>query len=503
MKKNKTINARIITFIFFLFLSAIFFTITTDSRSPGSDYVKKPPGTWYLDSETDRLLDDTFRIDIRNITTTFDYFPSGSYADCLAVVEFFMRPGQQRPLIHLGPAIRDTGSVRSIRLNEEMLDISKTSDARVVSFDGTRQQALEFQRNLDQNRAHKLEISYRLNLPKGYPRFSTEVNDYRGRGNEERFPTINTPHELARHVLYFRVHGDAAYRCIGSGLVEELEAQGNVRQWHLDTEREVASYTVMFFLAPEEDTVFRERDIDGVKVRVMAFKGGASIDDAFSVLNRAIPELQTNLGPFPMPRGISIFLLDSGGGMEYYGGTFSSVWALKHELFHMYFGCSTINRTYRDSWLDEAINIWYAFSPAKGGFPSIESTYRSNIAGGRSPIGLGFDLRAYSKGARIMEAVAQELGGRAKMIAFLRHLYRTYSFKPFTTQGFLAHLKAYSGVDMTDRFLDWAYMKEETTPPAGVSSRKRPRLGISQITANLTPPAKLLKKYGLPVKKKK
>lgn len=46
-------------------------------------------------------------------------------------------------------------------------------------------------------------------------------------------------------------------------------------------------------------------------------------------------------------------------GMEYFGGTISGLGPLLHEVFHMYFGCSLVANTYRDSWWDEAINMWY------------------------------------------------------------------------------------------------------------------------------------------------
>jgi hypothetical protein len=439
----------------------------------------------------DHLLNSAFRIDIKTIAVTFDYVPGDYYVDCHAVVDFTMRSGQRRPVIHLAPAIRDNaGTVGAIQLNNETLNLSDESDVRIVSFDESSQQALEFQRDLEANIVHTLKIFYQLTLPEGYPRFSTEVTDLEGRGNEERFPTINTPHELARHFLTFRVHSNIPFRCIGSGLVEETNS--DVQEWTLDTEREVASYTVMFALLPEHDTVFEERNINGTDVRILAFVGGASINTAFSMLESWLPELEANFGPFPMPRGLSIFLTSSGGGMEYYGGTISSNWALQHEVFHMYYGCSTINKTYRDTWLDEAINEWYEFS-VDPTYSPIPDTYRSNIVSGRSPIAVGFDSRAYDEGAQIMEAVARELGGRNGMIAFLRYVHTHYSFSPFTTFDFLDYLEDYSGVDMTDRFLDWLYLGEQTGSTAG--SPSSPGRFMYKQKVDMTPPESLLQKY--------
>ncbi|UCH95430.1 MAG: hypothetical protein JSV88_00910 [Candidatus Aminicenantes bacterium] len=481
----------------FLFLSLLFSAVALLlATSPGYSLISEAR-EWedniplpFLRSTEDQLLDSTFRIDISTIAVTFDYFPWEYYVDCRAVVEFTMRPGQTRAVIHLAPAIRNTNVVSSASLNGEVLNFSDEADVRIISFEGTTQQAFEFQRHLEADTVHTLDISYRLTLPPGYPRFSSKVHDLQGRGNEEWFPTINTPHELARHFLTFRVHSDTAFRCIGSGLVEETVS--DVRQWSLDTEREIASYTVMFALMPEEDTIFEERMIGEVPVRIMAFVGGASIDTAFARLQQWLPELETNLGPFPMPRGLSIFLVSSGGGMEYYGGTITALGPLEHEVFHLYFGCSTVNKTYRDSWMDEAISVWYenSLDPA---YPPIPDNYTSNIVSGRSAIAVGFDRRAYNEGARIIEAVARELGGRNEMIAFLSYLHRNYSFTPFTTFDFLDFLEEYSNVDMTGRFLNWLYMGSENGYAPNPSSPH----WIDKKKPDMTPPRELLKKYGI------
>ncbi len=432
-----------------------------------------------------QLMDDMYRIDIRNIAVTFDYYPDSAYADCQARVDFLMRPGQTRPVIHFDPAIR-YNSVNLILLNGEQLNFAQAADVRVLEYTESTQDALEFQRDLQTDAEHTLEIAYRLPLPELYPRFSTEVSDLEGRGNEEIFPTINSPHELARHRLTFRVHSNTAFRCIGSGLV--VKSDSVVQQWILDTEREMASGTVMFVLLPEGDTVLEQRNIAGVDVRIVAFVGGASLSAAFNQLTPWLPELEANLGTFPMPRGISIFLVSSGGGMEYYGGTITSLWALEHEVFHMYYGCSTILATYRDSWLDEAVDMWYELSMDPT-FAPIGNDYRSNIVSGRSPVAVGFDRRAYDEGARVMEAVARELGGRSAMIAFLRHIHQHKQFAPFTTWEFLDFLEDYSGIDMRSRFDDWLYMDEEVHMPEDTAHRHGLR------ASDLSPPETIRQKY--------
>ena len=446
----------------------------------------------YTREEEQQLLDDTFRIDIKTITALFDYYPSAEkpYAECGAVVVFTMRPGQSRAIVHFTPAVQDKASVGDIYLDGEFLDINSESDVRIVQLTPSSQKALEFQRDLAENRDHILTMAYNLNFPtRGYyPRFSSNVNDVLGNGNEAFFPTINSPHELARHFLTFRIQDEKQYRFLGSGLVR-MRPPPFFNNWSLDTEQEVASYTVMFVLVPWGDSVGDLRTIDGVDVNIAAFIDGASIDKAYSKLETWLPELREKLGPFPMPRGLSIFLTESGGGMEYYGGTISSVNVLEHEVFHMYYGCSTINKTYRDSWLDEAIDMWYENSKLNS-FRAISETYRSDIVCGRSPVDVGFDSRAYDQGARIIQAVAVELGGRDQMVDFLSYLYQEHNFAPFTTMDFLDYLEAYAGIDMRQRFLDWLYYKPENAADSS-SARTTPYLQ----PVDMTPPQSILDKY--------
>jgi len=440
--------------------------------------------------DVDRLLDETFRIDISDISVVFDYYPNQSAVDAHAVVTFTMRPGQVIPLIHFDPVLRGH-ALNEIRLDGEILTYGDEADVRILSLSETTQQALEFQRTLTTGVMHVLEMKYRLTLPQGYPRFSTQVHDLYGRGNEELFPTINSPSEMARHTLTFRIHGDLLFNCIGSGLVEPLHTAA-YQEWILQSERPVASYTVMFALLPQSDTVLGTRNIAGVDVRILAFRGGASIPNAFALLEWWLPELAANFGPFPMPRGLSVLLVSKGGGMEYFGGTITSLWALQHEVFHMYFGCSTVHKTFRDSWLDEAINEWYEHS-VEPWFYAMYPSYRSNWVGARSPIAVGFDRRAYDQGAHILQTVAVELGGRSQMIAFLRYLHQNYSFAPFDTFEFLDYLRDYAGLDMESRFVRWLF--DSTYPSIVTEMVLQDELDPQEKPPDLTPPENVLRRY--------
>ena len=399
------------------------------------------------------LLDAAFRVDVERIEVVFDLYPSELRVEARAAVSFRMRPGQTRALVHFEPARAATGV--SMRLDGEDLDPRAEDDVRFFSFAGSAQVSVELLRTLAPGTLHRLEAAYPLPLTDSIGRFYANVNDIEGRGNETIFPSINTPHELAHHVLVFRVHAAEPYLLVGSGFLT-ARAAGDVQEWVLHSEREVASYTVMFHLAPARSSLLAERRIRDIDVRILAPLGGVTAEEAFAQLDPWLAELQTALGPFPMPRGLAVVLTQSGGGMEYYGATTTSLRALRHEVFHMYFGCSTVARTYRDSWWDEAINMWYERSvdPA---FAPIPEGFRSDIVSGRSAVAVGFDRRAYEEGARVVQAAAAGMGSRERMVLFLRDLHGRRSFDPFGTWDLADEIESSSGVPFHDRFGSWLY----------------------------------------------
>lgn len=453
---------------------------TAPASSPAS-----PAAVSLSASDENALLDAAFRIDIREIQATLDVFPEERRVEGRARLAFRMRPGQRRPIVHLDPAA--TGDWRG-SLDGQPLDGRSPADARVVVFDGSTQRAIEIQRDLDPGGEHVLEMSYRPAFVDAFARFSTDVNDLEGRGNEAFWPTLNTPHELARHLVTLRVHGARPYVGVGSALFERTGAS-DAQEWRLDSEREVASYTILFHLAPAADVTVAERRVAGVDVRVLSPVGGPAPEEAFAQLEGWLPELQSAVGPLPMPRGLSLVLTPTGGGMEYYGGSITSLRALQHEVFHMYWGCSTVLRTYRDSWLDEAVNMWYALSKDPA-FAPIEQSFRSDIVSARSPIGTGFDRRAYDEGARVVEAIARDLGSREAAVAWLRQVHATRSFAPFTTMDFAGFLRQDRGLDFTERLQRWLYS------PAGTTTLGLPPGEWDWIDqVDLTPPEAVRRRY--------
>ena len=437
----------------------------------------QPPMAWTPDSQAaaaaaDALVDSTFRIDIETIAVTLDWYPASGEVDGTARLDFRLRPGQSRAVFNFTPFAASRSAISRLVLDGRPLSPQSEADVRIVAVPGTRQPFIELQLPLDPAQPHTLTIDYRLTVPAVYPRFSSEVNDLRGQGNEAVWPTLNTPHELARHIVTFRVHDRQAFRFVGSGL-SRFGASGDVQEWVLDTQRAVSSYSVMFVLLPAGDTEYREWVIDGVPVRVVAYPT-VNLTEARARLESWLPELRRRFGPFPALHGLSIFLFsDAGGGMEYYGGTITSLSALRHEVLHSYFGCSVVAATYPDTWYDEAVTSWFEETARGQGHTALAESYRGNWVGARSPVSVGFSVLAYSDGASIMQAIAERLGGTDQMTEFLRYVADRYSFAPFTTLEFVGFLKDYAGLDMRTQFLSWLYSGREPSSTAGGSLAAR------------------------------
>jgi hypothetical protein len=441
------------------------------------------PGSQAAGAAVDTPLDNTFRIDIETIAVTLDWYPASGGVDGTARLDFRLRPGQSRAVFNFTPFVASRSAISRLVIDGRPLSPQSDADVRVVTVAGTRQPFIEVQLPLDPAQPHTLTIDYRLTVPAVYPRFSSEVNDIRGQGNEAVWPTLNTPHELARHVVTFRVHDRQAFRFVGSGR-SSFSADGDVQQWVLDTQRAVSSYSVMFVLLPAGDTEYREWLIDGVTVRVVAYPT-VNLTEAKARLESWLPELRRRFGPFPALHGLSIFLFNNaGGGMEYYGGTITSLNALRHEVLHSYFGCSVVARTYPDSWYDEAVTSWFEETSRGQGHTALAPSYQGNWVGARSPVSIGFSTLAYTDGASIMQAIADRLGGTDRMTDFLRYVVDRYTFAPFTTLEFAGFLKDYSGVDLRAQFVDWLYNGREPSSAAGDSLPAR----ADRKTLELDPP---------------
>jgi hypothetical protein len=438
-----------------LSFAALVVTLFFGSTASGSD-----------DDELGLILADAFRIDLSQIDVVYELGAGEDTFKGWARLQFTMRPEQNRPLFHFNPLLRQ-GQARdcltTILLDGEALDSSDDADIRVAQRTESREQGFEVQRDVGAGE-HLLEVTW--TYPRdirhiGHPRepdwFFSHVEDIEGAGNEAFWPTINSPEELARHTLEFRIRDPREYMLIGSGSVESSR-EGDVQVLRLDTGRELASYTVFFAVLPRQDVRVREFEIDGTPVLLASTLKERRIKRAEELTRKTLRALREDFGPFPAPF-LNVLLIKWDGGMEYYGATMTGFDAISHELAHMYWGTSSIARTYRDSWWDEAIVSWWdeAVFHAETMRP-IGRHFTSGAISKRSPIQVAFDTNAYGKGARMFAALAQRVGGEAQLIEMLAEVRRRRgTFNPFTTRELFTDLATIAGdpeiLDLMEKWL--------------------------------------------------
>lgn len=455
-----------------------------DDSTPGDDDDSTEP-PWDPDAGLDDLLARTFRIDISRIELSLDFTPGADTVLGDATLTFTMRPGQTRPLFHFTP-FEDAGDViTGLELNGEVLDPS--ADLLVTTLPGSTQVVREIQRDVDPEAEHTLHVTFGMpnwweDADPGW--LFTDVSDIAGDGNEYLFPTINAPDELARHAIQVRVHSERPYTLLGSGQVTVVPSQPGVQIWDVDTGREVASYTVLLVAMPTNEVDVEERVVNGVPMRVASIAPPADREQAFDDAAWVLATLEQDFGPLPMPALDVLLTTEYGGGMEYYGGTISDGWALQHEIVHMYFGCSTVARTWRDSWWDEAINIWYLWPTSWSPLPF---GWGSDIVSGRTPVMPAFDTRAYDEGAAVFEQVADRIGGRQALIDVLRVVRDDHTFDPFTTADLIRFIEAETGVDLSEEFATWVYGNQARAAAIPAAAHSSPTTTLRATLRNAGP----------------
>jgi hypothetical protein len=142
------------------------------------------------------------------------------------------------------------------------------------------------------------------------------------------------------------------------------------------------------------------------------------------------------------------------GGMEYDGGTTTTVGPLRHETHHSWWGRGVKPASQPDAWWDEAWTVYATegFAPLPWNAPDSAVELCSRNPWARTTAGA-----AYTSGRRFFQGAASLTGDpafRDAMAAF----YRERSARPATTLDLEAHLLCRTGrEELVDGFHRWVY----------------------------------------------
>ncbi|MEI2779353.1 MAG: hypothetical protein V9G19_25995 [Tetrasphaera sp.] len=389
-----------------------------------------------------RVLDDTFRIRLTALTLRLDYHPDARRVSGVAELRFRMRLGQDRALFHFNPLRQvapgtEQRMISSVRLDGRAVD---PRALRLIRPHPTAEVAFDVPQKLSAGSEHAMRIGWDCPIPAAprgwlYPDF----DDTEGPNNETEtlWPTVSSPEELVRHRIDLRVHTRERYHVIGSGIVTR-RAHAAYQRWTVDTGKAISSSNVFFAAVPARSARTSTFRASGVPVTILTDRSAHVVATARAITTRTVRQLIDELGPSPMPR-MQILLPGWNSGMEYYGATRTGVGSLRHELAHMYFATTAVGRTWRDTWIDEAVTTWWAEGRRAKPVPL---DFRSHLANDRSVVAPGFNEAAYGTGVRVMSRVARALGGEQRMLAFLSDVYQRRAYHPFTTDQFVGDIVA-------------------------------------------------------------
>jgi len=213
------------------------------------------------------------------------------------------------------------------------------------------------------------------------------------------------------------------------------------------------SSSIYYHIAPKgafpEEAMGVYRSIDGrdVLVRVYAAVGGET-DKALSHALEMMAELESAYGEYPFAE-LLIYLTEGGGGMEYCGATATSLWALSHEISHMYHARSMMPKDGNAGWMDEAIASWR------------DANYEVVEEGILEPVNLDrrgayartTSYQSYTEGRNFISFLAGLFDSKGRSLkSVLGDYYKKYIFQSVGTAVFRRELSSAFGEDLNSYF---------------------------------------------------
>lgn len=256
-------------------------------------------------------------------------------------------------------------------------------------------------------------------------------------------------------------------RITGTTQAHRIMANGQVEGLSVSYPEHSSASSVYFHLIPEDRYRISQSigRLGNQAIPIEFYSLAAAGDDFHAKLLAKVEEAVTDtaeqFGFYPHAKFVAQ-LYPKSGGMEYAGATSCGPSALRHEVFHSWFGRGVRPKDGNAGWIDEAVAVWWVDQRAEllplateGSTPLIDlpSLYRHPRTPmvGNSAYPRMTPSAAYRQGALFIKVVASlywESGGELKpvLVEFaLQHMHR-----PVTTEEFVDCLRnnAPQGVDL-------------------------------------------------------
>jgi len=165
------------------------------------------------------------------------------------------------------------------------------------------------------------------------------------------------PFDLEIQIL----HAKTPHRLVTNASVTKL----GDHHWKLSFPADFTAFSPMVVILPESKVKVESRTIRAGKnkIEVEVVRRNEVPTSTKNLLDRAekaVKDFSKSMGPWPHGSQCKIFIWTGGRSMEYDGATTSSVGALRHELFHSWYGRGVKPASQNDAWWDEAFDVYFS-----------------------------------------------------------------------------------------------------------------------------------------------
>jgi hypothetical protein len=414
------------------------------------------------------------RVERIRASLTFDV--AASEAVGRAVVHFSGGSVAGRPALDLRQ------EVESVRLDGQELGPDAFAPADLGAGPDASMRVLDVE--IQPGRRHELELRYRLSTPDckdaqpiGWQgdgvSFDYWMSDlHPGRYLEMWIPAPLVHDRFALHLDLVLEGTDRPHTVVAN--TAGVDRGPSRSSWSLVYPAHFTALSPMLVMAPSEDLELRRSAVQvpgqsrSIGVVTAGHAGsGADLGACEADVKSWLTFLAARYPPWVHGDTFWAVISGPGRGMEYDGATTSSVGALEHEVFHSWFGRGVKPARASDGWIDEAFTTW-STSSRRSDIPRFASEelgldedpvvlYPSHPWSRRTPI------ESYSAGARLFAGVAHLLGGPDRLRAAMADWYRANAGGLVTTDGLVAHLRSWSGVDIGPWWARYVHGRSSTS----------------------------------------
>lgn len=408
-------------------------------------------------------------IDIQQIDVHVKFDMAVHRAKVEATMEFLMGDTDGNPIFDLRQNIDQAW------LNEKPIDISKL---RHHDFGGgPNSELIILEKMTSAGTKNMLKLHYELNKPQ-CPK-SQEIEWHSSRLYFEFWFTDLIPARYLEmwfpaNLIYDQFKFNLDIEIINTNVEHVIFSNGHLTKfglnhWRIEFPESFTSLSPMLCLLALDAIKYLQSSITmpdtGSQLNLIIFKKLESTDIDIQEVNDRVREYITenikNIGGYIHGESFTTFVWPiSGRSMEYEGAVTTEVTALKHEIFHSWFGRGIKPASQNDGWIDEA---WDEFNTSNNiNRNPFTMTDPPTILCSSNPFNRVTPSISYVDGPTFFVSLASIIGEN-NLLSYMRSFYQEFKGSLITTKQLESHLINKSGVSkISDYFRRFVYGFDNT-----------------------------------------